>query len=484
MTSIGQRAVLFIDNGGFNIKAMYLPPSFKTPVFLTVPNCVGANAHVGRGIIGEQMHQLPQYHGFLVRRPVDRGFIVDINLQVRVWEYVLQYFGIANEQDTDLWLTTPFGAPKAVASVLHHLLTVKFHFRAVTFVSSSFLVLLCYESTAHRWAESHINTSDMHGKTRKRTRGGNVMKSGCGVLVDLGFSHTTLVPYIGYNPVYSSIIRIDIGGKLLTNRLKEHISFTQTNLTEDSWLVNHIKERCCRVAMHPREELKQCCETAGTSRVKVGSGLEGKAQSSAVVYYLPAVPALHPLGCLSTELPKSFIQTQSQEKECDESTHLPSLCLNQECFLIPELLFTPSDVGLDQMGLVQALTSAIPRRGMLEQMQMMTDVVMSNIYVFGGVSQCPNLVERLRREVQEILPDSIVPCPTLICSTLLEKSTLKREKENASLLPLCGAKIILVGNDVNMRKWRKMARRRATIVISGHKRITESDIYEKLQNIA
>ncbi|CCW63811.1 unnamed protein product [Phytomonas sp. EM1] len=428
------------------------------------------------------MHQLPQYHGFLVRRPVDRGFIVDVNLQVRVWEHVLQYFGIANEQNTDLWLTTPFGAPKAVAGVLHHLLTVKFHFRAVTFVSSSFLVLLCYESAAHLWAEKAIDNSGAHGKTRKRTRSENVVQAGCGALVDLGFSHTTIVPYIGYNPVYSSIIRIDVGGKLLTNRLKEHISFTQTNLTEDGWLVNHIKEKCCRVALHPREELRQCCEAAATRGVKVGTGSEVKTQGSGVVYYLPAVPALHPLGCLSTELPSSLIQTQCQERDSNESIQLPCLRLNQECFLVPELLFTPYDVGLDQMGLIQALTS-IWRRGILQQIQMMRNIVMSNIFVFGGMGQCPNLIERLRREVQEILPDSYIPHPASICTTLIGKSTLKTEIEFASLLPLCGAKVILDGTNDNMRRWRHMARRRSTVVFSRRKKISESDIHAKLQCI-
>lgn len=77
--------------------------------------------------------------------------------------------------------------------------------------------------------------------------------SGTGLLVESGFSFTH-VPYsIGYNIqivpfvdgkiVLEGVKRVNVGGKLLTNLLKETISFRQVNVQDSTYLVNQIKEK-------------------------------------------------------------------------------------------------------------------------------------------------------------------------------------------------------------------------------------------------
>ena len=69
----------------------------------------------------------------------------------------------------------------------------------------------------------------------------------CFMLVDSGYSHTTVTPMLYGRPVQRAIKRLDVGGKTLTNLLKELASLRHWNLMDDSYLVSQIKEDTCFV---------------------------------------------------------------------------------------------------------------------------------------------------------------------------------------------------------------------------------------------
>lgn len=495
------RAVLFIDNGGYAIKALYLPAeavhiapttftsssaSVVEPKVFLMPNCVGAAPHVGTGIMGDQLASLPHYHGLMVRRPVDRGFIVDGGLQTKLWEHMLQHFAITQESEVDVWLTVPFAAPKAVAQLLWALCTRSFRFGSVTFISSSFLALIA-DSFGTEASSSGSDTpayaiptaseaagigalSDKKEGTsvdaavpRKRTRtaegsfsskkghtegecGGITAprqeKGGTAIVVDVGFSGTTVIPYVDYLPVVSSIVRLDVGGKLLTNRLKEFLSFSQVNVMDDTWLINYVRERCCVVSMHPWQSLRSYAELwKGKSRAEVetrltqersnaltrrqevgdhvsrngecGNEQECKSEgenktalaslpNTPVRFYLPTIPALLPLGVLEAEMSSRLPKTTAVD-----ASALQHLLLCHERFLVPELLFTPGDVGLDQQGLTQAITEGVFQRGLLQHLVvLLRPQLLKRICVFGGVADTPSLCARLQQEVVSVAPVS------------------------------------------------------------------------------
>ena len=52
--------------------------------------------------------------------------------------------------------------------------------------------------------------------------------------------------------------RIDVGGKLLTNHLKELVSFRQWNMMEETYIVNDVKEKCCYVSRQFAADLETC----------------------------------------------------------------------------------------------------------------------------------------------------------------------------------------------------------------------------------
>ncbi|KAG5505663.1 hypothetical protein JKF63_04998 [Porcisia hertigi] len=467
------RAQLFIDNGGHSVKALYLPASTDSsgssvasthasactggpkrgevaaapspappPKVLVIPNCVGAAEYAGTGIMGDQLDRLPHYHGLMVRRPVDRGFVVDGGLQARVWEHVLQHFSIESEEDVDVWLTVPFAAPKAVAQLIWLLCTRSFRFGSVTLVSSTFMSLVAYTFARGMPAPSNVarkrprstvdaDTENLHGRPGSNATGG-----GLAVMVDVGFSATTVVPYVDYIPLRSSIVRLDVGGKLLTNRLKEYISFSQMNVMQDTWLINHIKERCCIVALHPRRSLQRYAalwkgktrhevETTLTTMAPLqreNSDLNGMSSISQrpnsptasastspdvpMRYYLPTIPALFPLGVLEAELTSRLPKTSGVD-----AAALQHLLLCQERFLIPELLFTPGDVGINQQGIAQIITEGIFQRGLLQHLKtLLQPLLLRNVCVFGGTAAQMNFCHRLAAEVAAAsphpLPDS------------------------------------------------------------------------------
>ncbi|EPY32107.1 hypothetical protein AGDE_08862 [Angomonas deanei] len=369
-------AVLFIDNGGYNIKSFYLSSEDAVPRFFVIPNCVGASTHTGRGITGQHIHQLPHYHSFMVRRPVEKGFIVDGLLQAYLWEHILQNFRIDDESTVDLWLTIPFAPPRSLINLLHILLTKRFAFKSVTFMSTSFLSLVAYS------LGEKSDTTDRK-RSRQSMESGeerNTVMSGTGLMVDVGFSSTTVVPYVDYLPVYSSIVRIDVGGKLLTNRLKQHISYTQMSVMEDGWLMNYVKETCCEVPLSPSGLLQDYSRSDYKDEVR---------------YYLPTTSALMPLGCREEELVARLKPSASTGGD----SALQVIRLQQERYFIPELLFCPSDVGLDQMGVSEALSVGVFRRGLLQHLPLLRPFFLSHVCVYGGTGRMKHFRERLEKDL-------------------------------------------------------------------------------------
>ena len=51
---------------------------------------------------------------------------------------------------------------------------------------------------------------------------------------------------------------IDVGGKLLTNHLKHLISFRQWNMSDQTHVVNTVREACGYVSMDWRGDLEKC----------------------------------------------------------------------------------------------------------------------------------------------------------------------------------------------------------------------------------
>ena len=68
------------------------------------------------------------------------------------------------------------------------------------------------------------------------------------LVVDCGYSFTHIVPFYRGKIVLEGLFRINLGGKHLTNHLKEIISYRQLMVMDETYVVNQIKEEMCYVA--------------------------------------------------------------------------------------------------------------------------------------------------------------------------------------------------------------------------------------------
>ena len=66
----------------------------------------------------------------------------------------------------------------------------------------------------------------------------------CHLVLDSGFSSTYAVPFFARRPMKQAALRLDIGGKMLSNLLGETISATKEfNLIGEYAILSDIKER-------------------------------------------------------------------------------------------------------------------------------------------------------------------------------------------------------------------------------------------------
>ena len=110
--------------------------------------------------------------------------------------------------------------------------------------------------------------------------------------------------------------RLNIGGKFLTNYLKEVISYRHYNMMDETYLINDVKESCCYIAQDFSTDLEN---------IKFKRGGEVK-------YVLPDY----------SHSKEGYILKQGETVKDDQQV----LVLGNERFAIPEVLFTPSDVGI------------------------------------------------------------------------------------------------------------------------------------------
>ena len=77
-----------------------------------------------------------------------------------------------------------------------------------------------------------------------------------GLVVDFGHAATHITPIFDGTPLNYAAKRIDVGGKLLTNYLKQLLSARHFNMSDETQLVDDMKTRVCYVSRNFQREMK------------------------------------------------------------------------------------------------------------------------------------------------------------------------------------------------------------------------------------
>lgn len=151
------------------------------------------------------------------------------------------------------------------------------------------------------------------------------------LVIDSGFSFTYAIPFIQGHPLRYAAKRIDVGGKLLTNLLTEMVSYKEVNLTGETLLVNDIKEQLCYVSLDYESDLDQLTHFKQSPLIKE--------------YVLPDYNKHF----------KGYVKDPLKELAHDEQT----IKMANSRINVPEVLFNPSDIGIDQSGLPEMIMQCV-----------------------------------------------------------------------------------------------------------------------------
>lgn len=94
----------------------------------------------------------------------------------------------------------------------------------------------------------------------------------------------------------------------------------------------------------------------------------------------------------------SYVQQQGDTSEIAEGCQI--LRLNNERFTVPEILFYPSDIGMESMGIAETIVKCIRLCPPKDQ-----PLLAKNIVVMGGNANFPGFKERVYSDVRSYLPD-------------------------------------------------------------------------------
>lgn len=271
------------------------------------------------------------------------------DIQRQIWDYLFSddCLSIIKPQDVDLIFTEPIYNFPSIQDTLNEIFFEEYKFKSVLRLPSPLLSFIS------------------HRTFRRDVR--------CAIVVDSGYSFTHIVPLYKGRTVMDGIVRIDVGGKLLTNHLKEAVSYRQLHVLDETYVINQSKEDTCYVALDFKAEMEQ-------SR-------NNRSNAVRCEYVLPNFSNRR-RGCIKS----------TSTHQCSEDEQ--SLILSNERIAVPELLFSPSNIGVPQMGIAEAIVHSIS----LTPSEMHPHLY-SNIVLTGGNCLFSGFKERVEADVRKLSPD-------------------------------------------------------------------------------
>jgi len=232
-------------------------------------------------------------------------------------------------------------------------------------------------------------------------------KNCCALVVDSGFSFTHAVPFFDEKIINFAIKRLDIGGKGLTNYLKEVISYRQWNMMEETYLVNIIKERLCYVSLNFMNDLETSKKKGRENTIRREyvlpdyiKNLTGYIKEPTQDNQEQKIPEEEEEDDDDDdEDPNDYVTNKEKKDKKPEIADEQILAMNNERITVPELLFHPSDIGINQSGIPETITQAIEATP--------TDMhapLYDSILLTGGNVVLPYFNTRVSEEVRQATP--------------------------------------------------------------------------------
>ncbi|XP_063983997.1 actin-related protein 6 isoform X2 [Diachasmimorpha longicaudata] len=299
-----------------------------------------------RPFIGNQIEDCRDASGLFYMLPYHKGYLVNWDIQKTVWDYIFS---------KDCLSASLNHCPTIITEPLFNFAPIQEAMVEIFFEEYECPSMLLVNATSL----SYHHYKSLHPESKA-----------C-LVVDSGYSFTHIVPYVNGVKVKDGIRRIDVGGKLLTNHLKEIISYRQLHVMDETYVINQVKEDSCFVSQDYFKDMER-------AKNKVENNMIAKD------YVLPDY----------TSLRRGFL------KELEPQSEHQTLRLNNERFAIPEILFNPSDVGIRQMGIPEAIVDSVKACG-----EETWPHLLANIMLTGGNCKFNGFQDRVYKDLRSLSPD-------------------------------------------------------------------------------
>jgi actin-related protein len=485
----GPLPTIVLDTGGWSVKHATLYPEKNLQQNQIVkpthsPNVSAKPKHQLATLLSSQIESVQNKSQLITTRPLERGYIVDLGTQFQIWDYILQLEnlevrhsfsngGVSGVMPSVALQKTRKTNPTLTAGSDGSNMTFT-HTAAVFCLVQPFTPRCILEREDEVWfrdfgfgkvarklgaccsAFKYLRDGKCAAKVEEgnsnstyATRNGiEDDETGCCCVIDCGFSMTSIVPTVYATALVKGIRRINIGGKLLTNLLKQTVSYRKFNLMDEFFIVNEAKEALCFLSMNYNAEMKNARETREGSRwfdrefvlPDFVNTFKGSVRLPAMLQRLNDIEEKENAqisgeddenvasngnqgideketqsledatndennGDISDEetedqarrriLKQRDEERRRQELEDQERQALP---LSVERFAIPEILFRPSDIGIEQLGVAEAIVQSIEACD-----PMYRAALYQNILLTGGSAKIPYFRQRLEVDLRRLV---------------------------------------------------------------------------------
>uniref|UniRef100_A0A4W3GQ93 Actin-related protein 6 n=1 Tax=Callorhinchus milii TaxID=7868 RepID=A0A4W3GQ93_CALMI len=343
-------ATLVLDSGAATAKIGYSEEQVSV-----IPNCQFRSKTARlKTFTANQIDEIKDPSGLYYILPFQKGYLVNWDVQRQVWD---QLFGRemykVDFSETTILITEPYFNFNSIQESMNEILFEEYQFQEVYRTNAGTL-------SAHKYFQE--NKSEL-----------------CCLVVDSGYSFTHIVPYCKGKKMNEGICRINVGGKLLANHLKEIISY------------------------------RYVASTNYTAR-------EMASEANTVMrdYILPDFSTIKKGFCK----PREEMVFSGKYKTSEQI-----LRLTNERFAVPEILFHPSDIGIQEMGIPEAIVHSV--QNLPEEMH---PHFYNNIILTGGNTLLPGFRDRVYADVR-----SLTPCECDV-SVLLPENPVTHSWEGGKLL--------------------------------------------------
>lgn len=343
-----ENVALVLDNGAYTAKAG-LSVDVDPQV---IPNCLmKAKSERRKTFIGKQVEDCRDLSGLFYIYPHQKGYLVNWDVEKKIWDHVMGRDLLdINPRAVSFVLTEPCCNFSSIQESLNEIAFEEYQFK-------SFFRCPAPVLSAFKYRQENP-------------------QSICCCVVDVGFSFTHIVPMYNGCIIASSVRRVDVAGKVLTNHLKELISYRQLNVMDETYVINEVKEEVCFVS----QDLSRDMEVAK---------LRDDRNTIVRDYVLPDF----------SHIRRGYVKT-AETMTTEETTFEEQIIrLTNERFTVPELLFHPSDIGIRQCGIPEAVVAAITSAP-----EILHPHLYSNILLTGGSAMLPGFRDRVYSNIRALSP--------------------------------------------------------------------------------